>query len=44
MNFNMCYTEADENNKYHLIFSKDSKFPSDMHSYKLLPLTESRFV
>ncbi len=34
----------DEKKKYHLNFSKDSKFPSDIHSYKLLPLIESRFV
>ncbi len=33
-----------ENKKYPLNFSKDSKFPSDIYSYKLLPLTESRFV
>ncbi len=34
----------DENKNYHLNFSKHTKFPSDIHSYKLLPLTESRFV
>ncbi len=44
MNFNMHYTEADEKEKYHLNFSKDSKFPSDMHTYKLLPLIQSLFV
>ncbi len=36
--------KQDENKKYHLNFSKDSKFLSDIHSYKLLPLIESRFV
>ncbi len=30
--------------KYHLNFSKHSKFPSDIHSDKLLALTESQFV
>uniref|UniRef100_A0A672QYE0 Mitochondrial carrier homolog 2-like n=1 Tax=Sinocyclocheilus grahami TaxID=75366 RepID=A0A672QYE0_SINGR len=30
--------------KYHLNYSKDSKFTSDIHSYKLLPLNESRFT
>ncbi len=34
----------DEKKKHHLNFCKDSKFLSDMHSYKLLPLIESRFV
>ncbi len=34
----------DEKKKYHVIFSKDSKFLSDIHSYKFLPLIESRFV
>uniref|UniRef100_A0A8C1XUU2 General transcription factor IIIC subunit 1 n=1 Tax=Cyprinus carpio TaxID=7962 RepID=A0A8C1XUU2_CYPCA len=33
----------DEKKKYHLNSSKDSQFPSDTHSDKLLPLTESRF-
>ncbi len=42
MNFNMHYT--DKKKKYHLYFSKESKFPSDVHSSKLLPLIESRFV
>uniref|UniRef100_A0A8C1Z7T4 R3H domain containing 2 n=1 Tax=Cyprinus carpio TaxID=7962 RepID=A0A8C1Z7T4_CYPCA len=38
----ICFIQRqDEKQKYHLNFSKDSKFPSDTHSYKLLPLNES---
>ncbi len=44
MNFNMHNTEARRKEKKHLNFSKDSKFPSDIHSYKLQPLIESRFL
>ncbi len=40
MKFNMHCTEADENKTYYLNFFKDSKLPSDIHLYKLLPLIE----
>ncbi len=42
--FALITDESFENKKYHPNFSKESKFPSDIHSDKLLPLTESWFI
>ncbi len=36
--FALITDESFENKKYHPNFSKDSMFPSDIHSYELLPL------
>ncbi len=42
MNFNMHCT--DEKKKYHLTFSKDSRFLPDICSYKLILLIASQLI